>query len=239
MSQAEVEATTKDEFVIKEKAPLRPVQSPTDLCLGCGTCSAGCPMTGVEGFDPRRIVRMVLTGLDRELIDSKLPWLCTMCAKCEYACPMGINIVNLVRTARSMVERSRVPGQIHKGVEMALKTGNNLGLPTEDFVFIVEDVAEEMAEEEGFSDFRIQLDKKGAGLLHTLHNKLVNTQNEDLVHWWKIFHLAGEDFTIPRENWEGVNWGLFSGDNEAMKTLVGRIVEHMDRLEIKNLMYPE
>ncbi len=75
--------------------------------------------------------------------------------------------------------------------------------------------------------------------MHTIHNKLINTQNEDLVHWWKIFHLAGEDFTIPRQNWEGVNWGLFSGDDDALKTMVSRIVEHMDRLEIANLMYPE
>ena len=31
----------------------------------------------------------------------------------------------------------------------------------------------------------------------------VNTQNEDLVHWWKIFHTAGESWTIPSTNWEG------------------------------------
>jgi heterodisulfide reductase subunit C len=225
--------------VIAEKAPLRPVGSPTDLCMACGTCSAGCPITGIGGFDPRKIVRMVLLGRDRELIESKLPWLCTMCGKCEHACPMGINITHLIRTARGMVERGQVPGQIHKGVELGLKTGNNLGLPTEDFRFIIEDVASEMAQEEGFEGFTVPMDKEGANLLHTLHNKLVNTQNEDLVHWWKIFHVAREDFTIPSENWEGVNWGLFSGDDEAMKVFVGRIVAHMEKLNIKNLMYPE
>jgi hypothetical protein len=36
-----------------------------------------------------------------------------------------------------------------------------------------------------------------------------------------------------------VNWGLFSGDDEAMKVFVGRIVGHMEKLRIKNLMYPE
>jgi heterodisulfide reductase subunit C len=207
--------------------------------MACGTCSAGCPITGIGGFDPRKIVRMVLLGRDRELIESKLPWLCTMCGKCEHACPMGINITHLIRTARGMVERGQVPGQIHKGVELGLKTGNNLGLPTEDFRFIIEDVASEMAQEEGFEGFTVPMDKEGANLLHTLHNKLVNTQNEDLVHWWKIFHVAREDFTIPSENWEGVNWGLFSGDDEAMKVFVGRIVAHMEKLNIKNLMYPE
>ena len=209
------------------------------MCMICGTCSAGCPITGTDGFDPRKIVRMVLLGKDRELVDSKLPWLCTMCGKCEHACPMGINIVNLIRTARGMVERDKVPGMIQKGVELGLNTGNNLGLPVDDFTFIVEDVGEELAEVPGFSDFRVPLDKKGANILHTLHNKLVNTQNEDLVHWWKIFHLAKEDWTIPTRNWEGVNWGFFSGDDEAMKTVVGRIVEHMEQLEISNLMYPE
>lgn len=224
---------------IKNKAPLRPIKSLTDMCMACGTCSAGCPLTGLEGFDPRKIVRMVLLGMDKELIQSKLPWLCTMCGKCEYACPMGINIVSIIRTARSMVERENVPGMIHKGVELDLKTGNNIGLPKEDFIFIIEDVGEELSEEPGFSDFKIFFDKKGANLLHTLHNKIVNTQNEDLKHWWKIFHIAKEDWTIPSQNWEGVNWGLFSGDDEAMKCFVGRIVENMEKLEITNLMYPE
>ena len=231
--------TSINKSEIKEKAPLRPIKSLTDMCMACGTCSAGCPLTGIEGFDPRKIVRMVLFGMDKELIESKLPWLCTMCGKCEYACPMGINIVNLIRTARGMVERENVPGMIHKGVELGLKTGNNIGLPKEDFIFIIEDVGEELAGEPGFSDFKIPFDKKGANLLHTLHNKLVNTQNEDLIHWWKIFHIAKEDWTIPSQNWEGVNWGLFSGDDEAMKCFVGRIVENMEKLEITNLMYPE
>lgn len=224
---------------IKKTAELRPVNCTPDMCMACGTCSAGCPLTGMEGFDPRKIVRMVLMGRDRELVDFKLPWICTLCGKCEYACPMGINIVNIVRRIRGMVARDKVPGQIHQGVELGLKTGNNLGLPTEDFVFIVEDVGEELAEEPGFENFTVPIDKKGANLLHTLHNKLVNTQNEDLVHWWKIFHVAKEDWTIPSENWEGVNWGLFSGDDVAMKTFVDRIVDHMEKLDIKNLMYPE
>lgn len=224
---------------IRERAPLRALGNTPEMCMACGTCSAGCPITGIEGFDPRKIVAMVHWGMDEEIINSKLPWLCTMCGRCEHACPMGINIVAIIRTARGLADRSRVPDGIQKGIDLGLKTGNNLGLPTEDFVFIVEDVAQELAQDPAFSDFKVSFDKKGANLLHTLHNKLVNTQNEDLKHWWKIFHVAKEDWTIPSRNWEGVNWGLFSGDDEAMKCFVDRIVEHMERLEIANLMYPE
>ena len=60
------------------------------MCMICGTCSAGCPITGTDGFDRRKIVRMILLGKDKELVDSKLPWLCTMCGKCEHACPMRL-----------------------------------------------------------------------------------------------------------------------------------------------------
>ena len=225
---------------IRDLAPPRPIGQSPDVCLACGTCSAGCPLTGVNDFDPRRIVRQVLKGEDQQLIESKLPWLCTMCGKCEYACPMGINIVSIIRTTRGLVKRENVPGMIQKGIELGLKTGNNIGVRREDFEFIITDVAEELAEEEpALANFEVPIDKKGVNLLHTLHNKLVNTQNDDLKHWWKIFEAAGESWTIPGENWEGVNWGLFSGDDEAMKTFIGRIVKHMERLEISNLMYPE
>lgn len=224
---------------LRDKAPLRPIQSPPSLCMACGTCSSACPLTGVDGFDPRRVVRLALLGRDEDIVNSRWPWLCTMCGKCEHACPMGVNIVQLMRTARGMVPRENVPGQIHKGVALALETGNNLGLPDEDFRFILEDVAEEMKEEEGFENFELPLDAEGARVLTTLHNKLVNTQNEDLVHWWKIFHAAKERFTIPVRNWEGVNWALFSGDDASMKIMIDRIAENMERLNATGLMYPE
>ena len=48
---------------IKAKAPLRRYKSTPDMCMGCGTCSAGCPMTGVDGFDPRKILRFVNFGM--------------------------------------------------------------------------------------------------------------------------------------------------------------------------------
>ena len=146
---------------IKDAAPLRPSLQQTDVCLACGTCSAGCPITGEEGFDPRKIVRMVLSGRDQELIESKMPWLCTMCAKCEHACPMGINIIGIIRTARGMVDRDDVPGMIHDGVKLCIETGNNIGLPEEDFSFIIEDVGEELADEEGFEAFTAPIDKEG------------------------------------------------------------------------------
>jgi len=57
------------------------------------------------------------------------------------------DIPDLVRKIRSLRDREKVPGILHKGLVAALETGNNLSLPKEDFTFIIEDVAEEVAEE--------------------------------------------------------------------------------------------
>lgn len=146
-----------------------------DFCITCGLCASSCPASGIDSFDPRKLVRMVALGLVDEVVEARWPWICTMCGKCESVCPMEIDIADVIRKIRSLRERDAVPGILHKGLEAALETGNNLRLPKEDYIFIIEDVAEEIAEEPGFEDFKAPIDKKGARILTTIHNKLVNT----------------------------------------------------------------
>ncbi len=210
-----------------------------NICYTCASCASSCPVTGIDGFDARKLVRMAVLGLGYELIKSRWPWICTMCGRCEYVCPMGVKLGELIRNIRSLRAREEVPGTLHKGVTAALATGNNFSIPKDDFIFVMEDVAEEFAEEEGLSDFEIPIDKKGANILCTVHGKLPYGQTDDMKFWWKIFYAAQESWTIPSENWEGVNWALYTGDDDAMKIMVGRIVENMEKLEAKNLLFPE
>lgn len=208
-----------------------------DNCLTCGSCASACPISGVDGLDPRKIVRMAVLGLDQELIDSSWPWKCTMCGKCEEACPAEIKITALMRNIRGHREREKVPGPIHKGVTMCLERGNNLGIPKDDFIFLCEDLGEELAEE--CPGFKTPIDVNGARLMVTVNSKEPFSEPDDMKWWWKIFHAAGESWTIPAENWEGVNWGLFSGDDESMRTVVGRLVDNMKRLNCQSLLLPE
>jgi heterodisulfide reductase subunit C len=210
-----------------------------DYCITCGLCASSCPASGIDEFDPRKLIRMICLGLEDELVESRWPWICTMCGKCEHVCPMEIDIADAVRHIRSLRERQNVPGILHQGVVAAMETGNNLRLPKDDFIFILEDVAEEIAEEPGFEGFQVAIDQKGAHILTTIHNKLVNTHTEDLKHLWKIMHAAGEDWTVPSENWEGVSWGYFTGDDEAMRIMAERIYDQMQKLEVKTLLWPE
>ena len=181
---------------------------------------------------------MAVLGMDKELVDSSWPWKCTMCGKCEEACPANIQITALMRKIRGSRKRSEVPGPIHKGVTMCLERGNNLGIPKDDFLFLCEDLGEELAAD-CCPGFKTPIDVHGARVLVTVNSKEPFAEPDDMKWWWKIFYAAGESWTISSENWEGVNWGLFSGDDEAMKTVVGRIVDNMRRLNCQVLLLPE
>ncbi len=208
------------------------------VCTTCGSCASACPISGVDGMDPRKMVRMAVLGLEQEILDSQWPWKCTMCGKCERACPQNVEIVALVHRIRSLRERPKVPGPLHKGVLMCLARGNNLGIPGKDFVAIVEELSREMAEE-GCAGFTSPIDRKGANLLVTVNSKEPFAEPDDMKYWWKIFYAAGESWTIPSENWEGVNWAYFTGDDESQRKIVGNIVRNMYALECKTLLLPD
>jgi len=98
-----------------------------DRCYTCGTCSGGCPATNlVPGWDPRKAIRAIAFGLEQEVIDSKWPWVCTLCGRCQYQCPMGIQLLKTFRACRTARDRDKVPGPIHKGAMMNLQRGNNI-----------------------------------------------------------------------------------------------------------------
>ena len=224
-------------LLISKREKRRLTSQYADLCLTCGTCAGGCPVTGVDGLDVRKVVRLALLGMDQEVIDSRFPWVCTLCGRCEHACPMNIDLTALLRSARSMRARDQVPGVLHKGVMQCLKSGNNVGIPTEDFIGLMQDLSAELAEE--LPGFEVPIDKKGAKYLFTVNSKEPFAEPEDMFFWWRILTAAKESWTITSENWEGVNWGLFTGDDESMKTIVGRVVQNYKDMEAEYLVLPE
>jgi NADPH-dependent glutamate synthase beta subunit-like oxidoreductase len=78
-------------------------------CEQCGLCSSACPLTGVDGFNIRRILRHVELGLIDEIANSPLPWSCTTCGRCEDVCPNGIEIIAIIRPLRTLSPPEYIP----------------------------------------------------------------------------------------------------------------------------------
>ncbi|MGD2097655.1 MAG: FAD-dependent oxidoreductase [Desulfobacterales bacterium] len=80
-------------------------------CEQCGRCSSACPITGINGFNIRRLVRHVELDLIDEIAGSSMPWFCAVCGRCEDACPNGIKILDITRTLRAIGPEKRIPAR--------------------------------------------------------------------------------------------------------------------------------
>ena len=212
-----------------------------NLCLTCGTCTNGCPITGtpgMEGWDTRKVLRMLAYGMVDEVVDSKFPWLCTGCGRCVHGCPMNIDIVAIMGHMKHMRDREKVPGILHKGVANVLESGNNMAIPKEDYFFLMSDMGAEMAAD-CCPGFYVPVDKEDAEILFFPNSKEVFADNDDMIWWWKIFYAAREKWTIPSDNWEAVDWGLFTGDYDATATLARRKIDFMKQKHIHRMIMPD
>lgn len=81
------------------------------FCEQCGRCSSACPITGVAGFNIRRLVRHVELDLIDDIASSAMPWFCAVCGRCEDACPNGIKILDITRTLRAIGPEHQFPHQ--------------------------------------------------------------------------------------------------------------------------------
>ena len=78
-------------------------------CEQCGRCSSACPITGINDFNIRRLLRYVELDLIDDIAGSPMPWFCAACGRCEDACPNGIKILDITRTLRAIGPEARVP----------------------------------------------------------------------------------------------------------------------------------
>jgi ferredoxin len=225
----------KSMFIDKVKQ-LLPEGGNLNLCLTCGACSSGCPATGLEGMDPRKFLRMAALGMDEELLKSEWAWMCTMCQRCIYVCPMKIDIPQLVFNVRGSRPREQRPKGILGSCDMALKhdTCSAMGASEEDFKFVVEDVAEEVRNTQvGWEELQAPVNKQGAMYFLNQNSREPVTEPDEMVPLWKILHLAGADWTYGTKGWAAENYCMFMADNDAWKHIVEVKAKAVDDLGCK------
>ena len=75
-----------------------------ELCYACGTCVSKCMIQQkVEPeYNPRRLLRLVMMGLEDEAFRSPTTWLCSKCDLCYPACPQQIHISGVIGAVKQL-----------------------------------------------------------------------------------------------------------------------------------------
>lgn len=102
--------------------------APMTLCYQCGVCTAICPLSAT-GKAPavRKLVRTAQAGIINGSDDA---WLCTTCKLCEFTCPRGVPIVDVLHALRTIgFTDHKAPPKLEEVLWKIYESGNPWGEP--------------------------------------------------------------------------------------------------------------
>jgi heterodisulfide reductase subunit C len=97
-------------------------------CFSCGTCTAGCPVREVtDRYNPRRIIRMAILGMKKEVLSSDFIWLCSSCYTCFERCPQNVKIPELMNAIKNIaVKEGYLPPSMKSQLDLLASFGRLL-----------------------------------------------------------------------------------------------------------------
>ncbi len=228
-----------------------------ESCIHCGNCAEACPFflatrdpkyTPIWKLEPFRrtwkrtagpfswLQRMLtspvtLTELEQwqELIYDS----CTMCGRCTAACPMGIDIAELVGQARhGMFAAGLAPPDLASVAERAEREGSPLGATPK----VLRERLEWLFDEHGVP---IHLDLPQADVLVTLSSIEIMKYPLSLVAVARVMEHVGCTWTISSRGYEATNFGMLSGNAEWQRDMTMKLIDAAIACKAQVLVLPE
>ncbi|MCL1850435.1 MAG: (Fe-S)-binding protein [Bacteroidetes bacterium] len=174
-----------------------------------------------------------------EMIDA-LFGSCTMCGRCVKHCSIGVDIPFIVRTGRMMLAAlDCVPDSLQATVNAAMETGNNMAIPTPEFVDTIQWMEEELQDELNDPEAKIPLDAPNKRLLYTLNPREPKFFPLSISAVAKIFYAAKESWTISTAMYDITNYAFFSGDNKKAGIIAQRLKDEVKKMGCDTLVLGE
>lgn len=197
-----------------------------------------CTFTG-KVFPALTGARNLDKATTEELVD-QLFGACTMCGRCVKHCSIGVDISYVVRKGREMLSKMDVvPASLQATVKAAMDTGNNMAIPTDEFVDTIKWMEEELMDEVGSPDARIPLDEPNKDVLYTLNPREPKFFPLSISAMAKIFYAAGERWTLSTKMYDITNYAFFSGNQQEAETIAKRLHDETIDLNAKKCVLAE
>ncbi len=228
-------------------------------CVSCGMCAEAClfytetndpQYTPIYKLEPlRKVWEQEYTlwgwlkksvGLNHKLTDEELKkWQhyiydsCTLCGRCSMVCPVGNDIVSMIRKAREgMVAAGHAPeGQIS-----ASKRAVTIGSPMGVKLPALQAQVKHLERDTGLT---IPFDMSDVEYLVLLSSMEIMNFPEYLEAIARIMKQAGKTWTLSSDAFEATNSGIQIGSTDIARELVSRVVNAAESLKIKTVISPE
>lgn len=229
-----------------------------NACVRCGLCAEACHFhlaTGEAKYTPIHKLRPFEQAYHRT--EGPFHWLaktlglahkpdiseleeweeliydsCTLCGRCTLACPMGIDIAELVKEARhGMYRAGLVPDRMEHIVENAEAKHSPFGTP--------EDFRQKIAEIGQDAGIDLPLDRGHADVLVTLAPGDLETHHKSVAGLARILTHLAYDWTFSSAAFEATNFGYLSGNLELQGELTCRLIDHARTIGASTVLLPE
>ncbi|MFO8048779.1 MAG: (Fe-S)-binding protein [Desulfosudaceae bacterium] len=222
------------------------------ICAHCGMCAESCFFYLANDRDPRQVPAYKIQSTLGEIVKRKgkvsnefmrhameVAWAqCTCCNRCGLYCPHGIDTGAMFSYLRELLyQQGFVPWELKIGAGMHRVYRAQMDVTDEDFVETYEWMVEEY--EEDYPGLTVPVDKEDADIMYTVNAREVKHYPEDLAEAAILFHLAGENWTVPSSGWEETSLAMFAGDSEACKMQVASVYAAMERLRPRRMIGTE
>ncbi|WP_338668077.1 sulfate respiration complex iron-sulfur protein HmcF [Pseudodesulfovibrio methanolicus] len=223
-----------------------------EICAHCGLCAESCFLYQVNGRVPEQVPSYKIQSTLGVMVKKKgkvdnafmqmcmeTAWSkCTCCNRCGMYCPLGIDMGVMFSYLRGLLySQGFVPWELKIGSGMHRVYRAQMDVTTEDWVETCEWMAEE--NEEDWPGLEIPVDKVGADIMYTCNAREPKHYPEDIAEAAILFHVAGENWTVPSEGWEQTSLSMFAGDWECCKDNVLNVYAALERLKPKRAIGTE
>ncbi|MBU4495256.1 MAG: (Fe-S)-binding protein, partial [Acidobacteria bacterium] len=165
---------------------------------------------------------------------------CSACRRCTLNCPMGVDTALLVRFTRGLLtELGIVPEGVFNVSRDQWETGNQMAVTEEDYLETLEWMQDELRDELDNPNITIPVDRKDCDVMYTINPREVKFDPRSIANAAKIFHYAGEKWTMPSWGWDQTNFGLFSGDDRLGAYVAENVYRAAERLNAGRIVISE
>ncbi len=223
-----------------------------EICAHCGLCADSCFLYIANNKDPEQVPSYKIQSTLGELVKRKgnvdnafmqkvmdTAWSkCTCCNRCGMYCPFGIDMGIMFSYLRGLCfGQGFVPWEMKIGSGMHRVYRAQMDVTVEDWVDTCEWMAEEYEDE--WPGLCIPVEKEEPDIMYTVNAREPKHYPEDIGEAAVLFHLAGENWTVPGEGWEETSLAMFAGDWEASRLQVQSVYDAMARLKPKRMVVTE